>query len=134
MKKEVKTSIDGLEVGMFVSRLDRPWIKTPFDLEGVKITCKEEIERIRKYSNYIYVDVEQGVVPNPRFWILTGEPKTQVFDEAKRPRTRGNPDQERQEYQALRETTYQNSEKFSLEISTAIELSEKLSADYDLIS
>ncbi len=34
MLKEVKTSIDGLEVGMFISRLDRPWIKTPFDLEG----------------------------------------------------------------------------------------------------
>ncbi len=118
---------------MYVSRLDRPWIKTPFDLEGIKITCDEEIERIRRYSNYVYVDVEQGASPNPRFWILTGEPKAQVFGETKRPRTRASPDSERREYQALRETTYQNSERFSVEISTAIEVSERLSGDYELL-
>ena len=133
MKKEVKTSIDGLEVGMFVSRLDRPWIKTPFDLEGIKISSKDEIERIRKYSNYVYVDVEQGVSPNPRYWILTGEPKAQVFGEVQRSKTRQIRGNEREEYQALRKTTYQSSEKFSVEISAATKVSQKLSEDYDLL-
>ena len=35
--KEVKTTVDALEVGMYVSRLDRPWIDTPYDLEGIRI-------------------------------------------------------------------------------------------------
>ncbi|MET0094136.1 MAG: DUF3391 domain-containing protein, partial [Sedimenticola sp.] len=65
---EVKTSIDGLEVGMYVSRLDRPWIKTPFPIQGLKIRSKDDIEKLRAYCSFVYVDVEKGHAPNPRFW------------------------------------------------------------------
>ena len=130
MKKEVKTSIDGIEVGMFISRLDRPWIKTPFDLEGVMITSKDDIERVRKFCNYVYVDVEQGVSPHPRYWILTSAPEMQVFGNTQHPKMQIIRDKERKEYQALRKTTYKKSEKFSAEVKTATKVSEELSENY----
>jgi HD-GYP domain-containing protein (c-di-GMP phosphodiesterase class II) len=130
MKKEVKTSIDGLEIGMFISRLDRPWIKTPYSLEGITVESQEDIERLRKYCNYVYVDVEQGVSPEPRFWILTENPKSQTFGVTRSTHTQESREKERKEYQALRKTTYRTSEKFSTEIKTAKKVSSKLSGDY----
>jgi len=29
-----KLLVDQLQVGMYISRLDRPWIETPFPLQG----------------------------------------------------------------------------------------------------
>lgn len=66
---EVKTSIDGLEVGMFVTRLDKPWIDTPFSLQGLHIGSKDDIEILRRYSAFVYVDTEEGPTPDPKFWI-----------------------------------------------------------------
>ncbi|WXG52147.1 MAG: DUF3391 domain-containing protein [Candidatus Sedimenticola sp. (ex Thyasira tokunagai)] len=111
MKKEVKTSIDGLEVGMFVSRLDRPWVKTPFDLQGVVVRNADDIERLRKYCNYVYVDVEQGVSPQPRFWILGETPKV-VLDRNPDPfhnAEKKNSD-EVAEFASLRKITYETRE------------------------
>ena len=68
-ESEVKTSVEGLEVGMFVSRLDRPWIESPFLLEGLDIESDDDIEQLRKLCNYVYVDVEKGSSPDPCYWI-----------------------------------------------------------------
>jgi len=129
MKNEVKTSIDGLDVGMYISRLDRPWIKTPFALEGIKITSRDEITRVRKYCNYVYVDVEQGASPDARYWILTGVPSTANQGRAQS-RVRTSRSGEKQEYRALRKTTYRESETFKSEIKTASKASHKLTKGY----
>ncbi len=130
MKTEVKTSVDGLEIGMFVSRLDRPWIKTPFDLEGVKITSPDDIERIRKYCSYVYIDVEQGVSPKPRYWILDKTPDQQIFGDHVPARSQAAIAEIKKEYTALRKTTYENTEQFSTEVVTATRTSESLSQEY----
>lgn len=130
MKTEVKTSVDGLEIGMFVSRLDRPWIRTPFDLEGVKITSPEDIERIRKYCSYVYIDVEQGISPHPRYWILDKAADQQLFGETPNPQSRAAIAEIKREYQSLRKTTYQNTEEFRTEIETATKTSESLTHEY----
>jgi HD-GYP domain-containing protein (c-di-GMP phosphodiesterase class II) len=75
MKTEVKTSVEGLVVGMFVSRLDRPWIKSPFLLEGLAIKSDDDIEQLRKLCSYVYVDVEKGEAPDPRYWVLREGPR-----------------------------------------------------------
>ncbi len=116
---------------MFVSRLDRPWIKTPFDLEGFKITAEADIERLRRYCNYVYVDVEQGVAPHPRHWILTGAPKPQVFGQVQPSKAQASRDHPRDEYQALSKTTYRDSVRFNVEIRTATKASAKLSNNYN---
>ncbi len=127
MKKEVKTSIDGLEAGMFVSRLDRPWVKTPFDLQGVVVRNTDDIERLRKYCNYVYVDVEQGVSPQPRFWILDETP-TVILDRNPDPfhnAEKKNSD-EVAEFATLRKITYETSTGFEGEVGVAEQVHEKI--------
>jgi HD-GYP domain-containing protein (c-di-GMP phosphodiesterase class II) len=130
MKKEVKTSVNGLDIGMFVSRLDQPWIKTPFALEGIQITSREDIENIRKYCNYVYVDIEQGSSPDPRHWILTEEPRTQLFGKPRNIESEAVREKQRAEYAALRKTTYQTTARLNDEVKVARNVSEKITADY----
>ncbi|MES9880892.1 MAG: HD domain-containing phosphohydrolase [Sedimenticola sp.] len=128
MRKEVKTSIDGLEVGMFVSRLDRPWVKTPFDLQGVVVRSSADIERLRKYCNHVYVDVEQGISPEPRFWILDETPSV-ILDQNPDPfhAAEKKKNNEVVEYAALRKITYENSTRFNGEVGVAEQVHEQIS-------
>ena len=61
--KEVKTSIDALEIGMYVSNLDKPWIDSPFLLEGLRINSQEDIDSLRGHAEYGYVDIDEGPAP-----------------------------------------------------------------------
>ncbi len=47
-----------LAVGMYVSALDRPWIDTDFLLEGFYIEDEDDIEKIQKLCEFIYIDIE----------------------------------------------------------------------------
>ncbi len=46
-----------LELGMYVSKLDRPWIETPFLFQGFYIETPEVIEELRQYCVFVYVDI-----------------------------------------------------------------------------
>jgi len=50
---------DQLSVGMYVSKLDRPWLETPFLFQGFHIESPEIIEQLQRYCAYVYVDVER---------------------------------------------------------------------------
>lgn len=58
--EERKVEIDGLTLGMFVSRLDRPWNETPFALQGFSISDQADIEQLRRYCRHVYIDVEKS--------------------------------------------------------------------------
>ncbi|HSG21987.1 MAG TPA: HD-GYP domain-containing protein, partial [Azonexus sp.] len=45
-----------LQIGMFVSDLDRPWIETPFLLQGFLIETGAEIATLQQYCNSVTVD------------------------------------------------------------------------------
>lgn len=45
-----------LRIGMFVSDLDRPWIETPFLLQGFLIETEREITTLRQYCSTVTVD------------------------------------------------------------------------------
>ncbi len=55
-----KLSVDHLSKGMFVSRLDRPWIETPFPLQGFFIRELSEIDTLRRYCREVYIDVARS--------------------------------------------------------------------------
>jgi HD-GYP domain-containing protein (c-di-GMP phosphodiesterase class II) len=46
---------------MYVSRLDRPWLETPFLFQGFMIKSCEEIEELRRYCDHVYVEVDDQV-------------------------------------------------------------------------
>ncbi|MBE9527553.1 MAG: DUF3391 domain-containing protein [Proteobacteria bacterium] len=78
--KEVKISIDRLEVGMYVSHLDRPWINTSYLMEGILIQTDEDISKLKKQCSYVYVDLEQGISPNARYWASGNENEMTLND------------------------------------------------------
>jgi putative nucleotidyltransferase with HDIG domain len=63
--KEVKVRIADLHVGMYVSRLDRPWLETPYLLQGFHIVSEDDIEQLMKYCTYVYIDVELSKEAKP---------------------------------------------------------------------
>ena len=56
-----KVNVAYLKVGMYVSNLDRPWIDTPFLLEGFSIQNEEDITALSKYCVYVYIDTDRGI-------------------------------------------------------------------------
>jgi HD-GYP domain-containing protein (c-di-GMP phosphodiesterase class II) len=59
--KEQKVSIGDVKVGMYVSRLDRPWLETRFLFQGFRIAAVADIEELRRHCEYVYIDVEKGL-------------------------------------------------------------------------
>lgn len=51
-----------LQIGMFVSRLDRPWEGTPFPLQGLALTSQDELAAVRRLCRYVYVDARRRVM------------------------------------------------------------------------
>ncbi|HUJ00056.1 MAG TPA: HD-GYP domain-containing protein [Usitatibacter sp.] len=45
-----------LKVGMFVADLDRPWVDTPFLLQGFLIEDEEQVAALRAHCEYVMVD------------------------------------------------------------------------------
>ena len=60
MLEIVKVLTTDLEIGMYVSSLDRPWIETPFVLQGFQLESQQDIDRLRKHCDYVYIDTNQS--------------------------------------------------------------------------
>ena len=60
MLESHKVFTTDLELGMFVSALDRSWLGTPFVTQGFVITSREDVDRLRKYCEYVYVDTRRS--------------------------------------------------------------------------
>ena len=61
--KQIKIEVGDLVSGMYVSGLDRPWSQTPFPLQGFFIREDDEIEQLRLYCKFVYVDAQKGRSP-----------------------------------------------------------------------
>jgi len=58
MERKVRTG--RLKKGMYVSNLDRPWLDTPFLIQGFYITDPEDLKALNKYCDYVYIDTDRG--------------------------------------------------------------------------
>ena len=54
-----KVSVDDLEFGKYVAELDRPWTDTPFVFQGFVLTTEEQLETLRRYCKFVYVDPDR---------------------------------------------------------------------------
>jgi HD-GYP domain-containing protein (c-di-GMP phosphodiesterase class II) len=57
---EQKIDVAHLATGMYVYRLDRDWLGTPFSLEGFYIKSPEDIQTIRKICDYVIIDLKRS--------------------------------------------------------------------------
>lgn len=60
MLHTLKMNTADLAVGMYVSGLDRPWLDTPFIIQGFCVENADEIERVRSYCQYVFVDITKS--------------------------------------------------------------------------
>lgn len=58
MEKQVAT-LD-LQLGMYVTRLDRPWLETPFLFQGFTIQNAQDIAELQRHCQHVYIDIERG--------------------------------------------------------------------------
>lgn len=59
MKTEIPSS--KLKIGMFVSDLDRPWLDTPFLLQGFLIENDEHIEQLQEYCKFVVIEWDRSI-------------------------------------------------------------------------
>jgi putative nucleotidyltransferase with HDIG domain len=60
MLEVIKMNTSDLEIGMYVSGLDRPWLETPFSVQGFRITSAEDILRLHQFCQYVFVDTQKS--------------------------------------------------------------------------
>ena len=59
MSRYRKIPVAELEVGMYVSELDRPWLETPFLFQGFYVQSNEEIAAVRNHCRQVVVDTQR---------------------------------------------------------------------------
>ncbi|OZG74697.1 phosphohydrolase [Hahella sp. CCB-MM4] len=63
--KELQISVQELELGMHVVRLDREWIETDFLMQGFVITSWDDIEALQRQCEYVFVEAKIVNSPPP---------------------------------------------------------------------
>ena len=58
----IKVPISGLLPGMFIAALDRPWLETPFTIQGFVIRDERDAEYVGKHCEFVYVDPQKRAV------------------------------------------------------------------------
>lgn len=58
--QQKKVFAHDLEIGMFVSDLDRPWHQTPFPIQGFYIRSQDDIRAITSHCKWVSVDVAEA--------------------------------------------------------------------------
>ena len=51
-----KVNTEDLEVGMYISKLDRPWLDTPFLVQGFYIKNRSDIDIISDICDHVFID------------------------------------------------------------------------------
>ncbi len=56
----IEVAVNDLKPGMFVSKLDRPWLETPYLIQGILIQSPDDIEKLKRYCTHVYVDIDRS--------------------------------------------------------------------------
>jgi putative nucleotidyltransferase with HDIG domain len=54
---KIKVDTSELEIGMYVSELDRPWLESPFLFQGFLLESNEDVQDVAKACEYVFVDL-----------------------------------------------------------------------------
>ena len=111
-----KVHVDDLQVGMYVSNLDRPWLETPYLLQGFTLEGAEDIHRLRQYCKFVYVDSKKSRSPSAATLFQVGETK------------RKSP---REIFAGRKLTRYQDAQTWDKEFPRATEAVKRLSGGID---
>ena len=77
-----KLLVHQLQVGMYVSDLDRPWLESPFLVEGLLIRSPEEIEILNEICDFVFIDIGKSPVCTSKR-VSIGKSIKEIFPEKK---------------------------------------------------
>ena len=84
-----RTPITELVLGMYVAKLDRPWLETSFEVQGFYLRDKETIDRLDAECDHVLVDPRRfkrvNAAPNLRIVASNQSPLTVHDSEPKKP-------------------------------------------------
>lgn len=64
LQNTVKIHVSELRVGMFVSKLDRDWLETPFLVQGFLIKTPQDADVVAEHAHYVWIDtLKSGWAP-----------------------------------------------------------------------
>ncbi|MBU6273128.1 MAG: DUF3391 domain-containing protein, partial [Betaproteobacteria bacterium] len=55
-RRRPRLDVAHLRAGLFVCDLDRPWLDTPFLLQGFLIETEQEIRALRDHCRHVFID------------------------------------------------------------------------------
>ncbi len=58
-----KMPVEDLRSGMYVAKLDRDWLETPFLMQGFLVSDREDIQVIAQYAETVWVDPARSTAP-----------------------------------------------------------------------
>ncbi|MGY4516078.1 HD-GYP domain-containing protein [Lysobacter sp. HA18] len=88
-RQELRITTAGLERGMFVSELDRPWLGSGFAFEGLLVDTEDELRRLKAMCKEVRVDIARGKAPSPQFVIFDGDSPAAAPEAASPSATKG---------------------------------------------
>ena len=56
----IEISVESLKPGMYVCDLDRPWLGTPYLLQGILIESQDDIDELARHCTNVYVDKDKS--------------------------------------------------------------------------
>jgi hypothetical protein len=65
-KHNQRIPVGNLRPGMYVVKLDRPWLSTPFDPQGFPISSAVQVKLLARYCKAVYVQARNGARPVAR--------------------------------------------------------------------
>ena len=57
---EIKVDTKDVIVGMYITRIDRPWLESPFLLQGFMINDDDDKKLLVKHCTYCYIDISRS--------------------------------------------------------------------------
>lgn len=79
----VQIDVKDLKIGMFVSKLDRPWLETKFWFQGFELKNQADIDAVQQQCEFVFIDVtKQTKVPQ---YVARGTDYTPDFLEKVQP-------------------------------------------------
>ena len=58
-----KVNAQDIKIGMFIADLDRPWIDTPFLLQGFLVEDEDQLQQLNQHCKWVLIDPQRSVGP-----------------------------------------------------------------------
>ncbi|MBF0219764.1 MAG: HD-GYP domain-containing protein [Gammaproteobacteria bacterium] len=122
----VKISVHALTLGMYVDKLDRPWIESDFLIQGFLVRSQSDLNEICATCNYVYVDLDRGRTPPASEWINNDDMDPKQIRE-------GELSKVQNEFKSLRKFTYQSVTPIDLEMDVAKKSFDEVQKSYQVL-